>query len=268
MQPVFFVDGHKLGYGTSDDDRRAALAQHITSADNEWFSRAFVNRIWAELTGEGFYMPIDDLGPERTAQFPEALDLLADGFTDSGYDIQWLYRTIAGTLVYQRRLGSVGGPEFAASPSRLRADQVYNSLTKVLGLERLSGDRGRRGFGPYAGGRDPGRAAFQRLFGYDSSTPQADIVGSVPQALFLMNSPQVNNSLRGDGYSRLARTMRNHPDDRHAITELYLLVLSREPTHRELQINTDYIADVGRRTEAFEDILWCLINSTEFLSKR
>lgn len=269
MQPVFFVDGHKLGYGTSDDDRRAALAQHITATDNEWFSKAFVNRIWAELTGEGFYMPIDDLGPERTAQFPEALDLLADGFTDSGYDIQWLYRTIADTQVYQRRIGSAaGGAEFSGSPTRLRADQVYNSLTKVLGLERLSGDRGRRGFGPYAGGRDPGRAAFQRLFGFDPSTPQADIVGSVPQALFLMNSLQINSSIRGDGVSRLARTLRNHPDDRDALTELYLLVLSREPTDRELQINTDYIAEVGRRTEAFEDILWSLINSTEFLSKR
>ena len=39
-------------------------------------------------------------------------------------------------------------------------------------------------------------------------------------------------------------------------------------TDREKQKCLDYINKIGKRTEAFEDILWALINSTEFQTKR
>jgi hypothetical protein len=273
MQPVFFADGYKLATGASDEDRREALARHITSKGNEWFARSFVNRVWAEMTGEGFYMPIDDIGPERTAQFPEALDLLADSFAKQDYDVKWLFRTIAGTQTYQREIRArVPGEDpvaFAtASPTRLRSDQVYNSLTKVLGVDRLNAERGRGRGMLYAQGRDPGRAAFAQLFGFDPSTPQDDIVGSIPQALFLMNSPQLNTLIRGNGDTRLGRILQKFPDNRDALSEVYLLVLAREPSDKEIGINTKYIEQVGSRTEAFEDVLWSLLNSSEFLSKR
>ena len=273
MQPVFFVDGYKLASGTKDEDRREALARHITSKGNEWFARAFVNRVWAEMTGEGFYMPIDDIGPERTAQFPEALDLLAHAFAETDYDVKWLFRTIASTQTYQREIrprtpGAESVAFASASPTRLRSDQVYNSLTKVLGVERLNAERGRGRGGLFAPGRDPGRAAFAQLFGFDPSTPQDDIVGSIPQALYLMNSPQLETLIRGDGDTRLGRILRQFPDDREALSEVYLLTLGREPSDREVRINTEHVAEVGSRGEAFEDILWSLLNSSEFLSKR
>ena len=66
MEPVFFLTGQKLPVGTSDEDRRKTLGDWITSAENPWFARAFVNRVWGELVGVGFYEPIDDLGPDRT----------------------------------------------------------------------------------------------------------------------------------------------------------------------------------------------------------
>jgi hypothetical protein len=57
-------------------------------------------------------------------------------------------------------------------------------------------------------------------------------------------------------------------DDEDAISELYLLVLSREPSDREIAISQKYIAKINNRSEAFEDLLWSLLNSSEFLSKR
>jgi hypothetical protein len=42
-------------------------------------------------------------------------------------------------------------------------------------------------------------------------------------------------------------------------------VLGRNPGDDELQWCVDYVADVPSREEAFEDILWALLNTTEFL---
>ncbi len=272
VEPVFFVDGMSLETGTPDLDRRNALAEAITSPDNEWFSKAFVNRVWAEMTGRGFYTPIDDIGPLRSADCEDALEVLAAGFTEHGYDVKWLYRTIANTETYQRQIRtpdpSVETPPFAsAMPARLRADQVYNSITKVLGVEQLAGAGGRRR-GIYGMNRDPGRTAFAELFGFDPSMPQEDIVGSIPQALFLMNSTQISGLIRANGDTRLGRILREYDDNEDALAELYVLTLSREPSAEETGIALDYINEVGSRTEAFEDLFWSLLNSSEFLSRR
>ena len=58
-------------------DRRSTLAKWITSKENPWFAKALVNRLWAELVGEGFYEPIDDIGPDRKPTAPKTLELLA-----------------------------------------------------------------------------------------------------------------------------------------------------------------------------------------------
>ena len=272
LEPVFFIDGTSLDLGTNDLDRRNALAEAITSHDNEWFAKAFVNRIWGEMTGRGFYMPIDDLGPLREATCPDALAVLADGFTEQNYDVKWVFRAIANTETYQRQIRTADPaaetPPFASAiPTRLRADQVYNSVLKVLGVEQLAGNRGPQR-GRYGMNRDPGRAAFAELFGFDPSTPQEDIVGSIPQALFLMNSPQVNALVRGNGDTRLGRILRDYDNNDDALAELYLLTLSREPSAEESAIAAGYITEVGNRAEAFEDLFWSLLNSSEFLSRR
>jgi hypothetical protein len=66
----------------------------------------------------------------------------------------------------------------------------------------------------------------------------------------------------------LARILSEFEDDQIAIEELYLLVLARQPSDNERQICSDYLAEVDHRTEAFEDLMWGLLNSSEFLSKR
>lgn len=277
-QPVFFLPeakGPQLDSGADDLTRRHALADFITSPTNPWFARAFVNRIWFEMLGQGFYMPIDDMGPERIAMCEDVLDVLAQGFVKSGYDVKWVYRTIASTQAYQRQIRKKDAqayepPFAAASPTRLSSDQIYNSLFEVLGVPDggFAGRGMRSGMMARRGGADFARLAFQQTFGEDPSTPKDEIIGNVPQALFLMNSPQVELAVSARGNSRLARILREQDRDDDALSELYLLVLSREPTDRELAINQAYISDIGERNTAFEDIMWALLNSTEFLSKR
>ena len=49
---------------------------------------------------------------------------------------------------------------------------------------------------------------------------------------------------------------------------LYLRVLSRPPSAKEVDVCSAYLSRVGNRVEVFEDIYWALINSTEFISRR
>jgi hypothetical protein len=275
IDPVFFLDQLEQDDqpgGQDDLVRREALSRFLTSPENPWFARAFANRIWTEMLGEGFYTQLDDLGPGRTAVYPEVLDLLAAGFVANNYDIRWLFRTIANTETYQRQIRprdpSETTPTFAsAMPTRLRADQLYSAVTKVLGVSESLKRPLQQGKGMYRQDRSP-RRQFSEVFGIDPSIPQAEITGTVPQALFMMNSPLINNLLQGDRATRLGRLLETYPQENDALAELYLLVLAREPSAREQALCKEYLQDVGNRREAYEDLMWSLLNSSEFLSKR
>ncbi|MFV0445404.1 MAG: DUF1549 domain-containing protein [Planctomycetaceae bacterium] len=281
IEPKFFADGLHVDTGANDQERRRALAKSITDKSNPWFAKAFVNRIWTELLGEGFYNPVDDIGPQRECLYPEALDALSTGFVASDYDIQWLFRTITRTRAYQRAVGQrqpgEASPAFAtAIPTRLRSDQIYSALQKVLGVEGIGAGRGAfQGMGQGNGvvlrqlaGSDPGRFVFFQLFNFDPSTPQSDILGTVPQALFMMNSPLISQLINGSFGTVLSQTLQQYPDDADALSEIYLRVLCREPADVELTICREHIASASSRQQAYEDILWSLLNSSEFVTKR
>ncbi|MFN8708136.1 MAG: hypothetical protein ACK50J_15775, partial [Planctomyces sp.] len=64
--------------------------------------------------------------------------------------------------------------------------------------------------------------------------------------------------------SRILSTVQSDDD---AVRELYLLAVGREPTDGELEVARGYLKD-GERRGSMEDILWALVNSPEFRSKR
>jgi len=274
MQPVFFATGDALPTGTKDAQRRGKLAEWITKKDNPFFAKAFVNRLWAELTGEGFYEPVDDIGPDRHATAPKTLDFLAREFTDHDYDVKWLLRTITATELYQLPSGPRRGPEDPPMQQnvaqRLRADQIFDNLLLVL----EASEPPQPGFLPAAvnlpnvglrGGRP--RSQFMTAFGYDPSSHRDEVQSSIPQALTLMNSPLVAGTLRGSGNTMLARKLAEIHDDSALTQELFLRVLGREASQSELTTCLQFAKQINNRTEAFEDILWSLVNSAEFLHR-
>ncbi len=271
MQPVFFVSGDKLAYGTKDADRREALAAWITSKQNPWFAKAYVNRIWSELVGEGFYEPIDDLGPDRECSAPETIDYLASSFAESGYDVKWLYRTVMATDAYQResraRRNYEELPFQANCAQRLRGDQLFDALVSALDISDRMPSRGGPARGPYGQFGSP-RGVFNLAFGYDPSEPRGEVGSSIQQALAIMNSPFINLSINARRPDGLGALLRENTDNEAALAELYLKTLSRGPTKYETETCLSYVQQVGDRNEAFEDILWSLINSTEFLHRK
>ncbi len=85
----------------------------------------------------------------------------------------------------------------------------------------------------------------------------------------MMNAPDLNRAVEVRDGSVLSTILEEHPkDDKAVLSAIYKRVLAREPNAEESKIATDYIAEVGNRSEAFEDLFWSLLNSAEFLSRR
>jgi hypothetical protein len=298
VAPAFFLaaskDGTQLPENLEAVQRRTLGASFVTGQDNPWFARAFVNRMWYVLMGESFYDAVDDLGPERTPKARPLVETLADQWQKGGYDVRWLLRTIANTQAYQRRVRSTANPAgktaFAAScPSRLRSDQIVEALVSALGLpaDLAAPAGGRRPnarkaaessglAGAPAAAKGQGKAVrlggprllLNALFGVDPSAPHDEVLGTIPQALFLMNGPVIHNRTQARPGTPLARILATAPDDRAALDALYLRVLSRQPNPKEVETCAAYLEKTGNRVEAFEDIYWALINTTEFISRR
>jgi hypothetical protein len=78
----------------------------------------------------------------------------------------------------------------------------------------------------------------------------------------------LNARVRAHEGTPLARLLRETSEDEAVVARLYLQTIAREPSPQEVKTCLDYLAEVGDRSEAFEDILWTLLNSTEFLTRR
>ncbi len=253
-----------------DLKRRESLADWVVDKKNPWFAAAFVNRVWGELLGQSFYSVVDDLGPQKDAYLPKVVTRLAAAFRGSDYNIKELYRTILNSETYQRqaRLGSSPSEHllFAASyPARLKADALWDSLERALG--RLAFNFQRQGNNRYRARFGLG-AQFKQEFKSDPSLRKEDLEGSIPQALWLMNNRQINNRIEAIGRNLLGRILTAYPRNSDALDILYLRALGRKPTVNEKLKCYAFLRKVSNRREAFEDILWVLINSTEFQTRR
>jgi len=259
-KPVFFLTGHSLELGTADQDRREALANWLTDAEeNPWFARAYVNRLWTELIGDGFYDSVDDIGPERNCRHPEVLSILAENFIATGYDINWLFQTIIATAAYQSAMPMHGATIGTTASQPLRSDAVFDNLVQVLEIDRSAKGRGNKKQ------KEKARQVFQQAFFYDPSLPRDEINPTIPQALLMMNSRQINQLLRGDRRgTMLARLLAEQEDNTLVVASLYLRCLGRLPTDQERSTCLKHIKARKNRSEACEDILWSLLNTAEF----
>jgi len=266
-----FLNGHSPGRDLGDEARRKSLADDIVNKNNYWFAGAYVNRIWGELMGQSFYQPVDDMGPKKEAVFTSVLTRLTGSFRASNYNMKGLFRDIMNSQTYQRqiRLGESTDQHLhfaAAYPTRLNADALWDSLVSVLG------SLGPRMPEPTNGKPRPFRAGlegqFKSEFEFDPSLKPDEVEGSVTQVLMMMNNSVINQRIRAQGTNLLGRILSAYPDNDDALRMVYLRTLARKPTDREMDKCRQYLEKANNRAEAFEDILWALLNSTEFQTKR
>jgi hypothetical protein len=272
MRPRFLT-GEAVSLDADDDERRQALARLLTSPANPWFARCFVNRLWTALLGWGFYPGVADLGRPQPPRYPEALDLLARAWVESGYDVKWLFRTVALTDTYRRSWRPAGpGPPAvpAVCPCPLRPEQVFEAMQQALAFKETDATipapapRSAPAVQRHEGLRNMVYQAFKA----DPSLPGGEVRGTIPQALLMLNSALVHKATSAQGRTVLADLLGRGLDDEAIVTALYERVLARRPTPRERDACLRHVRRSGKRAEGLEDVLWCLVNSTEFLHKK
>ena len=242
---------------------RPVLAKWLTGADNPFFAKAAVNRTWALLFGTGFVNPIDDMQPGNPASHPELLDTMAKTFAAGGFDLKHLFRAICNSQTYQRTSKPFGDNHkddqlFSHKTVKvLSPEQLFDSLAAVTGA--MGAERpGRPATGGKGGPTGP-REQFVLFYlaGADGANP-TEYEAGIPQALKLMNS-------RITGNPALIRQFAA-PGDKPAqvIEKIYLAALSRRPTAAEQKRLGEYVAKASSPAEAYSDILWAVLNSSEF----
>ncbi len=266
-------------------DPRQPVMDWMRQADNPYFARAFVNRVWANHFGRGLIAPPDDLNLANPASNPELLDYLARGFVASGFDMKWLHRTITNSRTYQlswRANDTNRHDERNLSRAvlrRLPAEIVFDAVVLATASDderkRLDADPAAlrvigRSSG-FAGGRSNDTYAVT-LFGKPQRATNCDCERSdepaLLQTVYLRNDPEVLKLLdRPEGWlKQLAKSKQTDSDE--LIRQAYLRVLSRLPDDRELQVSHKHLSSAKDTQSGLRDLLWALLNTKEFIVNR
>lgn len=265
------LDGKDAEAELADGERRARLATWVTARENPWFARAYANRIWGRLTGRGFYEPVDDLGNSRPRELPAVHEALAGHFVASGFDVKDLFRLVMNTKAYRHNPRFEPGQGSPGALPRLRGDEVFAALKVGVALPDVTPEATK----PTAEIRFPPppkstRQLVNDVFGADPSLSPVDAPRTIGQALWMMNNEQLQaqiNAAEGSG-TMLVELLAEHKDDTAACRQLFSRTLAREATAEELRIALEHVKRVGERRAAFEDLLWSLVNSAEFTTRR
>jgi hypothetical protein len=257
----------------SQEDPRQKLVDWMVDPNNGAFSGAMVNRIWKHYLGVGLVEPVDDLRLTNPPSNPELWKALNREFVNSGYDRKQLMRTILNSRTYQlssaTRPGNQTDTRFYSHSyaRRISAEVLLDAISQCTGVpEQFPGyPLGMRALQV----PDPGSPSyFLTVFGRsDRVTACAcERMGDVtmPQVLHLSNSQGLFAKLQSpDG--RLTKLLNEIKDDDRLIEELYLLTMSRIPTAQERGKLKEYVGRNKTRAEAFQDVMWALLNAKNFV---
>lgn len=255
-----------------DRDRRAVLAQWLTSRDNPYFAVNLANLAWAHYFGRGLVEPVDDVRVSNPPSHPDLLDTLGEKLIAYDYDFRALIRDICSSRTYQ--LSTEGhGPErgeardFArGSLRRLRAEVLHDCICQVTkSPSRLSGfPLGTRAVTlPVASMTNHFLQTFGRATRETVCSCEVDIDPSLSQALHLINGETTWGKIeKGKVIPRLMAA-KNTPKE--IIESLFIRCLTRRPTALEMAHLEAQLAAIEDPAEVLEEILWALLNSKEFL---
>ncbi len=255
-----------------DQDPRKVLADWITDPKNEFFAGAMVNRIWAHYFNVGLVEPIDDLRESNPPSNPELWQALVKEFVARKYDRKHMMRLILNARAYQ--LSSKTKPANEKDhrfyshyyahrlPSEVLHDAIY-TLTGVpdqfdgypLGLRAVQI--------PDPSVRSPLLAVFSRPERITACACERSSDVTLVHTLHLLGSEENTRKIRAaDG--RLAALLKSKKADAEVIDELTLVAWGRLPRDGERKVFMGYLERPGR-SEGFEDCMWALLNTKEFL---
>jgi hypothetical protein len=272
MAPKFM--GGKVADVPPGKDRRQVLATWLTGPSNPFFAKSVVNRIWYYLNGRGIVDPVDDFRDSNPSANDDLLDALAKDFVAHKFDVKYLIRTIMNSRTYQL---SAESNDFNkddikyfshAVTKRHSAEQLLDAICYVTDVpEKFAGfPMGTRSIQlPDGESNHPFLKAFGQPARELACECEREEDSNLAQALQLINGPTVNDRVRNPN-NRVAKLMAKKLGDKEMLEELYLTTLSRLPTSDEAKVVLEeYVHPSTNRRLAWEDVLWALINTKEFL---
>lgn len=270
-----------------DEDPRLLLADWMGEPSNPFFAKALVNRYWKHFFKRGLVEPEDDIRDTNPATNPELLDALAKHFIESKFDLRAVIRVITQSQTYQlsampNEHNAVDRQNFSHFyPKRLQAEVLLDSIDMLTGAKTDFADLppGTRAIS--LPDNSYNRAApFLKVFGRPegASVCECERVqsSSLAQSLHLMNSAEVKGKLAFAG-GRADRLSKSEAPVAETIREIYLAAFNREPSGEELSIAEDHIvkerldaagkpiAPAVAKKLAYEDLLWAILSTKEFL---
>ncbi len=253
------------------EDPRQRLADWMTQPENPFFAKAITNRLWAHFLGVGLVEAVDDLRVTNPPSNPALLDALAQDFVTHKFDLKHLIRTIMSSQTYQ--LSSAPTPDNEKDrqnyaryfPRRLPAEVLSDAVDAATG----SAER----FGGFPAGTRaidlPDEAIssyFLDVFGRSQRETACECERSkapnLAQVLHLMNSPETQHKVAN---GRVGTLLNEKKTDEEITRELFLWAFARLPKPEEKDAVMGYVRTASARKPAFEDVLWSLLSSKEFL---
>ena len=270
-----------------DEDPRARLSDWMSHKDNPFFAKALVNRYWKHFFRRGLVEPEDDMRDTNPPTNPELLDALANFFIKSGFDLKALIQVITQSNTYQlgaapNEYNGIDKQNYSRFyPKRLPAEVLLDSIDQLTGAASNFPDLplGTRAIAlpdsGYTNGT-PFLKAFGRPEGISSCECERVQSSNLSQSLLLLNAASIKTKLTV-ATGRAARLAKSEGSDSEKISELYLAAFSRDVRADELQIAQAFLtkprldaagkplAPLTARQEAYEDLLWALMNAKEFM---
>ena len=263
-------------------DRRIALAEWMTSKNNGMFARSIVNRYMGYLLGRGLVDPVDDMRSTNPPTNPPLMDALAKHFAESGFNLKQLLRTIMTSRLYQ--LDSQPTPTNASDRrffayyrvKRLSAEALLDAIDRAAGTQTKFKNLplGTKAIElPDAEYPDFFLTVFAKPKRASVCECERSPDENLAQALHTLNGDILANKI-SDAKGRIATLLGFKSADgkpkphEEIVRDLYLAALCRQPTDAELAASQKFLKQAGSPKECYEDLLWALINSKQFLFVR
>ena len=264
------LDRADLGFA-KDEDRRVKVAAWIVRQDD--FARNIVNRYWARCFGMGIVEPVDDIRSTNPAKNEPLMHALCDDLRKHEFDLKYLLGTIMKSRTYQltampNRNNRIDTRLFSHYPARrINAEELLDAVAQVTGVpDKFDG----MGLGArateLADTEIPSLMldTFGRPPRVQPSDSERTCSPAISQALAFLNSEFIQQKIKSSDCI-LSPLLKSGKPDAEILDTLYLTALSHHPSTAEATALLNAVKQSPNRDEGFQDVLWAVLNSKEFL---
>jgi hypothetical protein len=273
------LDGSTLE-PTAEEDPRQMLVDWMVNPQNPFFAKALVNRYWAHFFGRGIVDPLDDMRVTNPPSNPELLDALAKHFLDSNFSTKEVIRAIVKSRTYQlsatpNDFNKHDKQAYARYyPKRLSAEVLLDAVNQVTDSPNQFGGLPRDKNAPSRAIQLPDESFssyFLDVFGRPSRSSACECErvseANLAQALHLLNSEEIQQKItRGNARADMLSRADDKRPDAEKVEELFLWTLGRKPTDKDLSAALAHLTKHEKtKKTAYENLIWALINTKEFI---